>query len=79
MYFPLLSGSNKRGGGGGGGETYIFFVIFGDPPTAYFDPPFINFANFMRECKEVHTYITDSWCFVTISQYTRILMLSEAS
>ena len=25
--------------GGRGGDTFIFFVIFGDPPTAYFDFP----------------------------------------
>ena len=42
---------------GGGGGTFIFFVIFGDPPQLILTPPFINFLNFMREYKEVHTNI----------------------
>ena len=43
-----------------GGERLFFFVIFGDPPAAYFDPPFINFSNFSRFYTEVHKYIIDS-------------------
>ena len=27
--------------------------------TAYYDPPFINFPNFMSDNKEVHRYIID--------------------
>ena len=52
---------------GGGQWRRLFFVIFGDPPAAYFDPPFINFLNFSRDYTEVHKYIIDSWCFVGVS------------
>ena len=69
---------NKRG------KTFIFFVIFGDPPQLILTPPpFINFSNFTREYKEVHTHITDSCCFVTASgsaiYQTEIPMLSEVN
>ena len=51
-----------------GGGTFIFFVIFGDSPLQLIlTVPFVNFSNFTREYKEVHKYITDSCCFVTIS------------
>ena len=29
-------------------------MIFADSLAAYFDPPFINFSNFMIDYKEVH-------------------------
>ena len=49
---------------GGGGAVY-FFVIFVDPPGAYFDRPFINFSNFMGDYTEVHK----------IDKYIRLLMI----
>ena len=40
---------------------------FWSPPQLILTPPFINFRNFLREYNEVHKYIIDSWCFLTIS------------
>ena len=45
--------------GGGGGGVYLFVILADPSPAAYFDPPFINFLNFMRDYKEVHKYIVD--------------------
>ena len=49
-YYSQVQNKRRRGG-------VYFFVIFGDLPAAYFDPPFINFSNFSKGYKEVHKYI----------------------
>ena len=54
----------------GGGGHVIFFVIFGDPSQLILTSPFINFSNFSRNYTEVHKYIIDSWCFVSVSGST---------
>ena len=54
-----------------------------DPVRLFCPPPFINFSDFSRDYTEVHKYIIDSWCFVSVTKQLRniieIPMLNEVN
>ena len=52
------------------GGTFIFRDFWRPPQLILTPPPFINFSNFSRNYREVHKYIIDSWCSISVSSTT---------